>query len=164
MMRVTGLLLAIVAAVVFGWYISQPEDDVSNRALLDACRLTDYNCGVFLQPPELRFTNMTEMLNAWGFYIYTDKVYLEMGLDPEESHIGYMVLVHETVHYLQNKYDAAAPSKLRSCLHEEEAWNVTNALALELKRPDLLREDWAKGYGCVKNRWYNWGDVQRWVD
>ena len=164
MLRITGILLAMVAAVVFGWYISQPENDLNNRALLDACRLTDYNCGVFLQPPELVFTDMTEMIGAWGFYIYTDRVYLAKDKDPKESHIGYMVLVHETVHYLQNKYDKAPYSKLRACVHEEEALNVTNALAVELKRPDLLRLDWAKGYGCVKNRWWGRNNVQTWVD
>ncbi len=163
MMRVTGILLAVLAAVVFGWFISQPEENISNQALLDACRLTDYDCGVLLQPPKLVYTDMADMIGAYGFYVYTDTIYLDKDMDPINSHIGYMVLVHETVHYLQNKYDRAEYSKLVSCLHEEEAWDVTNALAVELKRPDLLRENWARSYNCGKNGW-GWGIVQRWVD
>lgn len=89
------------------------------------------------KPPEIVFLEQTELqrqacLNpceVFGWYPYGDKIYLDTRLDPVRNLKARGVLLHELVHYLQQRNSAFTEES--ACLNwakrEQEAYRVQGA-------------------------------------
>jgi hypothetical protein len=146
-LALVSLILLSLLFVGLGRYTSvKPEALSSESAFAEACRLSRYNC-LDLRPPSVRGTVYAQRENSYGFYTGGNTIWLDPTLDSEAR---YIVMVHETVHYLQEKVDGSRfpINQLRSCLSEEEAFEVSDQVAKRLKRGRLVRAGDIRSYGC----------------
>lgn len=89
------------------------------------------------QPPEIIFLEQAELqqqacnnpCEVFGWYPYGDKIYLDKRLDPIGNLKARGVLLHELVHYLQQRNGAFnGDSACRNWAHkEQEAYRVQGA-------------------------------------
>lgn len=120
------------------------------RAWHDACLLSKYKCDG-IGPPRARFDEKLAAEDLYGQYIGGGVVWIRPGMSDDDTHV---VLVHEMVHYLQDRHGYwPSPNKLHACRMEAEAWQVSNIVAYhKVPLSAIYRPNWAYSYGCVVGR------------
>jgi hypothetical protein len=123
------LIAALAASCV-----SMPErPSAVEVAFADACRLSQYDCAG-VPPPAARVTDFGHDFGVYGVYMGGNLIWIasdaELLLGPVSLHA---ILIHETVHYLQEVVGHLRPSSsmLEVCAKEEEAYLVMNAWLIE---------------------------------
>ncbi len=116
-------------------------------AFADACRLSRYSC-VGISPPMVRDSRFVGAEGAFGIYMGGNTIWMAPSVTGARR---YVVMVHEMVHYLQEKADGNTPSSgdFRRCVSEEEAFQVSDIVAARLGQFDMIRPlILVASYGC----------------
>lgn len=135
-------LLSLMASLVASCVVVPAADvPVEQLAFADACRVSKYDC-TGLTPPRVRHSPFVTAVGALGVYVGGRTVYLAPEVHYQNDTLGYAILVHEMVHYLQVYADDGSrdPSHLELCLMEQEAWEVTNVILRERGLEAYVRE------------------------
>lgn len=124
------------------------EQPINVRAFRDACRLSGYSCRGITAPRVMRAA--VPLAPTWyGIYYPGSSVVFVRDDVNVEIDSGYIVLVHEMVHYLQLTVGGLVyVDQFTGCIGEAEAFAASNRLARELGNPELARDNWAEQYGC----------------
>jgi hypothetical protein len=121
-------------AVLVASCVSMPESpSASASAFADACRLSHYDCAG-VPPPAIRVTDFGSDFGVYGLYLGGDIVWLASDIELLKGRdYAYAVLIHETVHYLQEVVGhlPRSTSLFEVCVKEEEAYLVSNRWLLE---------------------------------
>ena len=139
------ILLSLVC--LFGLTSAHADPLSPQHAFAEACHLSRYSCWG-IKPPMVRVSVYVAMEEAYGIYFGGNTVWMSPVLtDPRDF---YIVLVHEMVHYLQAHVDDTVPfgSQVKSCVYEEEAFQASDVVAARLNRPDMIRVNILRAYGC----------------
>jgi hypothetical protein len=131
-------VLVALALVVAPAPFDSDEPFSARQAFAEACQLSRYSCDG-IKPPMVRASRFVDAAGAHGIYMGGNTIWL----NPRVSGaLRYVVLVHETVHYLQSKVDekgAPMTSSFQRCVNEEEAFEVSDIVAARLNLPDMIR-------------------------
>lgn len=130
----------------------------SKWAFVLACAWSQYSCwGV--DRPHVEYEDMSNERGLQGYYMYgADTVYINKDLIGTRK--GFVVIVHETIHYLQYKSGAweltFEGGRAAHCGLEEEAFNVTYRVTQAIGwEYDYTWRGWdamrAYTYGCPED-------------
>jgi hypothetical protein len=118
--------------------LSFAEPFSPKQAFAEACRLSRYSCAG-IKAPMVRYSRFVDAAGAYGIYMGGNTIWMSPNVSGARR---YVVLVHETVHYLQSKVDEKGPpitSAFQRCVNEEEAFEVGDIVAARLNLPDMIR-------------------------
>jgi hypothetical protein len=123
-------LMAVLAASC----VSMPErPSRSEAAFADACRLSHYDCAG-VPPPAVRVTDFGHDFGVYGAYLGGNLIWIASDIEVLAGRdYAYAILIHETVHYLQEVVGhlPRSTSLLEVCTKEEEAYLVSNRWLVE---------------------------------
>jgi hypothetical protein len=140
--------LAIAMFLVISLTAATPYPFTPSNAFREACELSRYSCR-HVPAPYVRYSSIVREAGAYGIYAGGSTIWIAPGLEPE---LEYAVLVHETVHYLQNTVDGLKipfKSKFTQCVAEEEAFEISDIVARRLGANELVRNGNLESYGCT---------------
>jgi hypothetical protein len=146
-----SLALAFGPLPVLGAPSAIPQT-VVEAAFKVACEYTpNVDCAA-VAPPQVLYDALYEKYGALGRYPGEGVVTIDYHFAPElanDQHVGlkaFTVLVHETVHYLDDVQGNLSDDVFSVCASEARAWFVGNDFLTKLGRPDLAQPDWVSAY------------------
>lgn len=130
----------------------------SQRAFFLACVWSQYTCWGMTRP-YVEYVDMSDKQGLLGLYKYGDDT-IYINEEVRGTPLGFVVVIHETIHYLQFKSGASARAlklgKPGYCGLEEEAFNVGHLVTQVLGwDPDYYWRGWdlmrAFTYSCPQD-------------